>query len=91
MDMFKKYCKYNIGSNCQLGYKECPMLCNYFEDCRDYNIACEYMVINDGNCECLKYCRNNSQNHTLFPYNRAPQIHSYPSCDYYQETTQMCG
>ena len=57
MDMFKKYCKYNIGSNCQLGYKECSMLCNYFEDYRDYNIVCEYMVTNDGNCECLKYNR----------------------------------
>lgn len=57
MDIFKKYCKYNIGSKCQLGYKECPMLCNYFEDCREYNNVCEYMVINDGNCECLKYNR----------------------------------
>lgn len=57
MDIFKKYCKYNIGSTCQLGYKECPMLCNYFEDYRDYNIVCEYMVTNGDNCECLKYNR----------------------------------
>lgn len=53
-----KYCKYNIGSKCQLGYDKCPLpSCEHFEDCKDTTPYCEYMSFDsDYNCvHCMKY------------------------------------
>jgi hypothetical protein len=58
MDKFGKYCKYNIGSKCQLGYKECVFpSCEHFEDNKDNVTYCEYMSFDsDYNCvHCMKY------------------------------------